>query len=217
MEVMLALAVFGLSHVAIARGGLKAWVTARFGRGPYLAGYSGLSLLLMAWVVLAILRAERWPLWVTPDWAHGFALLATACAFALLGAGAVTPNPLSAAFVRTPYDPARPGLVGWVRHPVVAAFGLWGAAHVPANGEWPGLALFAGSALFALLGAHAVTRRLRRSMEPEAWQMLQPAKGHLTIRAMIGAMAGLLLWAVMLVAHPWLFGVDPLTWKLDLQ
>jgi uncharacterized membrane protein len=210
METLLALLAFVGSHVLVARTGLKGAIEARIGRAGYLFAYSALSLALLGWIVVALLRAERKSLWATPEWAHAFALVATALAFALLGAGAVTPNPLSAAFVRAPYDPARPGLVGWTRHPIIWGFGLWGAAHAPANGEWPALALFAGSALFAVVGAAAVTRRLRRSMDAESWRRLQPGPGHPTARAALGAAAGLGAWAAFLWLHPHLFGVDPL-------
>jgi uncharacterized membrane protein len=165
---------------------------------------------LLAWVIVALLRAPRTPLWATPDWAHGFAVIVSLLAFLLLGAGIATPNPLSAAFRRTPYNPARPGLVGWVRHPVISAFGLWGVAHVPANGEWPALALFAGSTLFAWIGARALEARGCRSRTSAETAALTPGSGHLTLGAALGAGFGGLAWTAVLAAHPALFGADPL-------
>lgn len=210
MMVVFALAVFILSHVVIARSAIKPALTARLGERGYLAAYSLLSLVLLAWVVLAVLQAERVTLWIALDAATPFALLVTLAAFMLLGAGAVTPNPLSVSFRSAGFDPTRPGLVGWLRHPVIWGLSLWGVAHIPANGSWPSLALFAGTALFGLVGTWTTERRIRRRLGPAQWQQITAGRGHLERRAVVGAGLGLLAWATFLLLHPILFGRDPL-------
>lgn len=210
MMFLAALCVFVASHVLVARTAVKPWLQSRLGQAGYLAAYSALSVGLLAGVVLALLAAPRLGLWGAPDWAHGFALAGTFLAFTLLGAGIATPNPLSVSFRKDGYDPARPGLVGWVRHPVLSGFGLWGLAHVPANGDWPSLGLFAGSLLFAGFGARSLDRRVRQRLGDAGWRALQPGRGHITGHALWGAVSGILVWAAMLALHPVLFGVDPL-------
>ncbi len=118
-------------------------------------------------------------------------------------------NPLSVAFRSYGFDPERPGIVGWIRHPLIWGLGLWGLAHVPANGDWPSLLLFAGSALFALVGTRAVDRRKKRRFGVLEWSRLTSGAGGLDPTALLGAGLGLALWAVALVLHPVLFGVDP--------
>lgn len=209
MEAAAAMAVFVGSHVLIARTGLKPLLVARLGRQGYLAAYSALSVVLLAWVVTAILAADRIALWPAPAWAYPFAVVVSAVAFVLIGIGAVIRNPLSIGFRAGGFDPDRPGVVGWVRHPLIWGFALWGVAHVPANGVWPSIVLFAGSAGFGILGARAVDRRMRARFGDEAWRPLATAPGRLDGTAIAGALIGLAVWAGMLWLHPLLFGVDP--------
>ncbi len=208
-ELVLALAAFVLSHVAIVRTAAKPWLVSKLGRSGYLVGYSALSLALLGWVVAALLDSPRIALWPVPAWSYPFALLASAAAFMLIGAGSVVPNPLSVAFRSDGFDPARPGIIGWVRHPLIAGFGLWGVAHLPANGDWPSVLLFGGTALFAVVGAHAVTRRKRRQFGNTRWAAMTRSGGHLNGAAAAGSLLGLALWAVLLWLHPMLFGANP--------
>ena len=217
MEVLLAMGVFVLSHVMIVRTGVKPALIARFGERIYLASYSALSLALLAWVIRAVSTAERTHVWSTPDWAFGFAVVVSAAGFLLIGVGALVPNPLSVSFRKAGFDPKRPGAIGWLRHPLIWGLTLWGLAHVPANGDWPSLVLFAGSAAFGLIGLFAVERRLKRRLGPEEWQRLAAGRGHLDRRSLLGAAVGLVLWLALLVLHPYLFGVDPLAvWMAQL-
>ncbi len=212
MEVAIAMAVFLLSHVAIARTRIRPVLIERLGRRGYLTAYSILSVALLAWVIVALLESPRVWLWPTPSWAYPFALVVSAVAFVLIGIGAVVRNPLSVAFRTEGFDPERPGIVGWIRHPLIWGLGLWGFAHIPANGDWPSLLLFAGSALFALLGTRAVDRRKKRQLGVLEWSRLTSGAGTLDRPALLGAGLGLALWAVALALHPVLFGVDP--WDL---
>ncbi len=215
MEVAISMAVFLLSHVAIARTRIRPVLIERLGRRGYLTAYSILSIALLAWVIVALLDSPRVWLWATPGWAYPFALVVSAAAFTLIGIGAVVRNPLSVAFRTKGFDPERPGIVGWIRHPLIWGLGLWGFAHVPANGDWPSLLLFAGSALFALLGTRAVDRRKKRQLGVLEWSRLTSGAGTLDRPALLGAGLGLALWAVALVLHPVLFGVDP--WGLTVS
>ena len=90
MQVILAMSAFILSHVLISRTALRPWLITQFGRPVYIAGYSVLSCLLLAWVILALLGAERTPLWLTPGWAYTFAAVTTLLAFILIAAGALS-------------------------------------------------------------------------------------------------------------------------------
>ena len=210
MGVLIAMGVFVLSHVVLARSRLKPMLIARLGEPAYLAAYSTLSVALLGWVIWSVLTAERVFLWATPGWAYAFALAVSAASFVLIGIGALAPNPLSVAFRRSPFDPDRPGVVGWVRHPLIWGLTLWGVAHIPANGDWPSLVLFAGSAAFGAAGALAVERRLKRQLGPGEWRRLTAGQGHIDRRSLLGAAFGLALWIVFLLLHPILFYADPL-------
>ncbi|MAD62754.1 NnrU family protein [Haliea sp.] len=204
MQVILAMSAFILSHVLISRTALRPWLITQFGRPAYMAGYSVLSCLLLAWVILALLSAERTPLWPTPGWAYTFAAVTTLLAFILIAAGALSPNPFSVSFRNAGFDPSRPGIVGWTRHPLVWGLTLWGAAHVPANGEWPALLLFGGSAVFGVVGIALLQHRLKHQQVPSV------TRGHIDRSARFGIALGSVLWGALLVAHPVLFGANPL-------
>ncbi|MEM6707946.1 MAG: NnrU family protein [Pseudomonadota bacterium] len=206
---LLACLVFVGSHVLISRTALRPWLVRVLGLRSYLLAYSLLSVVLLGWVVYELLRAPRQVFWISPDWAAGFALFTSAVGFALLGLGAALPNARSISL--------RPVLAGQptapvlrvVRHPLIYGFGLWGLAHVPANGEWPTLALFGGTVVFALIGARAVSRRMdAAAVENAHGNGTNRSFGSLTV---LGAAAGLFLWGLALIAHPWVTGVDPLT------
>ncbi len=210
VNVILAMAVFVASHVAIARTGLKPWLVARLGERGYLVGYSLLSLALLGWVIVALLTAPRVALWSPPAWSWLFAGAVSALGFALIGIGAVAPNPLSVSFRSRGFDPAQPGVIGWTRHPLIWGLTLWAIAHLPGNGDWPAIVLFGGSALFGALGVRRVERRMRAREGDARWRTLTQARGHLDLNGIAGAALGLALWAALLVAHPALFGANPL-------
>lgn len=210
MGVLFSMLVFLLSHILVSRSRLKPWTIQKIGQSGYLAVYSILSLALFAWVVFEVLSAERDVLWLTPAWAYGFATLISGIGFVLIGIGATTHNPFSISFRSGDFDPTALGVVAWIRHPVLWGLTLWGIAHIPANGEWPTLILFAGSAMFGLVGVPAVERRQRKRFSPERWTALRAAPGQFDARARLGATVGTAMWAGFLYLHPVLFGVDPL-------
>ena len=210
MSVLVAMGVFVLSHIVIARSRLKPALIARFGERTYLATYSVLSVALLGWVIWAVLTADRIPLWATPDWGYGFGAVVSLAGFILIGIGAVTPNPLSVSFRKSGYHPSRPGVIGWVRHPLIWGLTLWAIAHIPANGDWPSVILFVGSAAFGAIGVFAVERRLRHRLGGDEWQRLTRHRGHVDSNALLGAAVGLGLWLGFIVLHPLLFWADPL-------
>ncbi|MEM8878474.1 MAG: NnrU family protein [Pseudomonadota bacterium] len=210
MNVVVAMAVFVLSHVAISRTQVKPLLIAKIGQRGYLALYSILSVVLLAWVIGAVITAERITIWPAPVWAYPFAVLVSLAGFILIGIGTVVPNPLSVSFRTAGFDPIRPGVIAWIRHPLIWGLSLWALAHVPANGEWPSLILFAGSALFGGIGVLAIERRKKRQMGEGEWEKLTAGRGQWNRAALAGAVAGIMMWFVLLMLHPVLFGVAPL-------
>tara|TARA_R100000005_G_scaffold96027_1_gene80214 strand:+ start:38252 stop:38905 length:654 start_codon:yes stop_codon:yes gene_type:complete len=211
MQVILAMSAFVLSHVLISRTALRPWLVARLGRRVYLGAYSLLSVVLLGWVILALLDAERTALWATPYWAYPFAAACSLLAVVLITVGALSPNPYSVAFRSRGFNPQRPGIIGWTRHPLIWGLTLWGVAHIPANGEWPALLLFGGSALFGLVGIGFLERRASQDLTPaDAVHGSRLAAGHLDRSALLGLILGCVLWMTLLFVHPRLFGADPL-------
>ncbi|MEM9668066.1 MAG: NnrU family protein [Pseudomonadota bacterium] len=211
MDVLIAMAVFVFSHIAISRTRLRPLAIGAMGERTFRACYSLMSLTLLAWVIITMINADRIVFWYAPGWAYPFAAIATIIAFILIGLGAYVPNPLSASFRRKGYDPKKPGTVGWIRHPLIWGLTIWGFAHIPANGDWPSLILFAGTAAFGVLGTRGLDKRMKTRLGEETWDELQPAVGHIDLNALIGVAIGMALWATILVGHAHLFGADPLS------
>jgi len=219
------LAVFLIAHVIPALPAIRRPLRTRLGAGGFLAAYSVLSLLLFIWLIREALLAPYILLWFAGPWGHWFATVLMPLALMLLGASVLAPNPLSIAFVDRPWDPARPGIVAVTRHPILWGLGLWGVAHVPANGNVVGLMLFGILGVFAFIGMAITERRRRTVLGEEAWQTLAGRTTVLPFAAILqgrapwptdpltltGAAAGLLAAGLLLFGgHIWLFGRDPL-------
>jgi uncharacterized membrane protein len=145
------------------------------------------------------------------------------CMLAAFGIGAA--NPLS--FGGNPnarFDPAHPGIVGIVRHPLLWAIGLWSASHVVPNGELAHVLLFGFFAVLALAGMLVIDRRKRRQLGVAVWRNLAERTSFWPFAALISRRwrptslrldpmriaVGLLAWLVLLLAHPFVIGVSPL-------
>ncbi len=215
-----AAALFVIAHLVPAAPGVRARLVAILGERGYLAAYSVLSLALLFLVAIAAIRAPAIMLWPSPAWTHVIPLAATPFAFMLIGAGLAAPNPLSVSLSTAPFNPRSPGVVGFLRHPVLWGFGLWSAAHIPPNGVLGQTLFFAAMTVFAVAGGRRLDAKRRRSLGADPWTALDRARRRssphslLEKRTLIGASIGMVLFAGFLASwHKALFGVDPL-WRL---
>ena len=226
IQFLVALATFLVLHIVPARAGIKDSLVVRFGEKSYRTVYSILSLVLLGWVIMAALQAPRDLVWQAQSWQFNFAIALMPLSAAFLFAAWATPNPLSVAFSAKSFDPGNPGVVAITRHPVLWGFGLWGLAHIPANGDWVSLIFFGCMALFAFAGMKRIEAKKREHLGEDTYRELaaptslipfgaiiagctsMPRNAKLWIRVLIGllAYAGFLFYG-----HVWLFGADPLT------
>jgi len=199
--------------------GLRDRMIGRFGRAPYLAGYSALSIALLAWLISAAWRAPYVALWHPSAATAAVPLIAMLPACLLIAGAALRPNPLSVSFVGGDTDPENPGVLALTRHPILWGFLLWSASHAVANGDVVGTIMFGGLAAFSVVGMRILENRARQRMSPESWERATAiAAGPLPTRlwraasprTAIEVLAGTVFYALLLWAHPVLFGVDPL-------
>jgi uncharacterized membrane protein len=136
----------------------------------------------------------------------------------ILALGIARPNPFSFGGARNDrFDPMRPGIVRFSRHPLLLALALWAAAHVVPNGDLAHVILFGTFAGFALVGMRLVDRRKKREMGA-TWNRLETVRQQAPLlpppvswaEAAIRVALGIALYAALLWLHPWLFGVSPL-------
>ncbi len=124
---------FIATHSIPVRPAIKTRLVAVFGPRGFTLAYSALSLIMLAILISAAGNAPYVPLWGQAVWQKHVAFSGM-LAVCLLGALAIArPNPFSFGGARNDrFDPARPGVIRWTRHPL-----LWGL--VPRRRDFDGL------------------------------------------------------------------------------
>lgn len=205
-------ALFLFTHAVPVRPPFKPWLIARLGQAGYGMAYSLLSLGVLAWLFIAAARAPHLALWPMPAAAHWIAFAAMLPAILLLALTLGRPNPFSFGGARNErFDPARPELIGRIRHPVLAALGLWAGAHLVINGTLAHALMFGGFIAFAALGAVLIDRRKRGEFGAAEWQRLRSpsraARVSLPPHAGVRLAAGGVVFCALNAGHQWLAGV----------
>ncbi|MCZ7676065.1 MAG: NnrU family protein [Roseovarius sp.] len=167
-------AAFFLTHSLPLRPRIRGAITARIGARGFGMAYSALSLGMLALLIWATGRAPFLMIWPQAPWQIHMvqAGMFAVCLIAAFGLG--RPNPFSFGGMHNDrFDPARAGIVRHLRHPVLAALGLWGLVHLLPNGDLAHVILFSVLGGFAFLGMRLVDRRKRRQMGNAAWTRLR--------------------------------------------
>lgn len=218
LEFALAFAAFFLTHSLPLRPQVRHPAEARLGRRGFRLAYSLLSLAALVFLLVAAGRAPYVELWPWAPWQSHLTLLLMAAACLVFALAVGRPNPFSfGGGSDAGFDPARPGIVRLMRHPLLVALALWSIAHLVPNGNLAHVLVFGAFAGFALAGGRVIDRRKRREMGP-AWEGLSTAVRKAPLLAWparpgamaVRAAAGLLLYAALLYLHPQVIGVDPL-------
>jgi uncharacterized membrane protein len=217
----LAAAVFLLTHF-VPSTPLRGALVRSLGERAYLGLYTVLALATIAWMIWAFARAPYVPLW-SGDEFKAWALLIMPLALVLLACGVTSPNPTAVrqeAALRSTNDPA--GILRVTRHPVMWAIGLWALVHLAARGDEASVIFFGTFALLAFLGTVLIDARKRRTLGIE-WTRFADVTSNVPFGAILRGRnrlrveeigwwrlgLGLALYVVLLLAHPWLFGVRP--------
>lgn len=188
----LAYAVFVLAHMVPARPVVRRHLAGWLGERVYLLVYTLVSLLVLVWLFAATADAPRLVLWRAPGWSYIVLPAVMLAACLLISFGAFARNPFSIASRARGFDPARPGIAGLTRHPVLWAFALWAGFHVIVTGTLAHTLLFGGFAVFAWAGMLALDGRARRRAGDD-WSHLSRHTSLLLSKALIrgaGALAG---------------------------
>src|SRR6266851_8837220 len=208
--------VFTGSHIVLSSTRLRGNLRDQLGERGYLALYSVVSLATFAWFITAYIHAPVLTLWRAPPWAVFVPLAIMPFASILLIAGYSTPNPTSVGMERVAGDddPA-PGIMRVTRHPIMWAIGLWAISHLVPNGDLASVYFFGSLALLALGGTVLIDRKKRLALGSN-WSRLAEVTSNIPFLALaagrtrlrpyeigpLRVVAGLLLYAVLLLAHP---------------
>jgi uncharacterized membrane protein len=116
------------------------------------------------------------------------------------------------------------GMIRVTRHPMLWSFAIWGAVHILGNGDTAAIVFFGAVLITALAGMPSIDAKLARR-DPNTWQALSAVTSIVPFAAIaqgrnrlvateIGWLTpaiGVIAWIVLLVVHPWLFGVTPVS------
>jgi uncharacterized membrane protein len=212
---------FSGSHILLSSTRLRGALRDQIGENGFLFVYSLTALVTLAWFVVAYARAPRLLLWTVPFSTRLVPVVLMPLATILLVAGYSTPNPTAVGMERRAAadDPA-PGILGVTRHPVMWALGLWALGHLVANEDLASLWFFGVIAALAVVGTVLIDRKKRIALGSN-WQPFARVTSNLPFAALVAGrarlrwrdigllrpVAGLLLYAVLYLAHPLLAGV----------
>jgi uncharacterized membrane protein len=208
------------SHIVLSSTGLRGALREQLGERGFLILYSLLAAATLGWLIAAYAASPQVTLWIAGSWARLVPLLVMPVAAILLIGGLTTPNPTAVGMERMAAldDPAL-GILRITRHPVMWSIGLWALSHLPANGDLASL-IFMGSLAGLALGGTVLIDRKKRLALGSNWAKLKRDTSNIPFAAIltgrtrlrlgeIGALrplAGLLLYAVLLLAHPQITG-----------
>ena len=226
---MLMLIVAALAFLAIhlaAGTRLRDAITGAIGEGPYMGLFALTSIVVLVWLGYAYGHARGgaddvayWTATTVTKWIQ---LAVTLLAFLIAVPGLMTPNPTSVRQEAAVEAPVK-GIVRVTRHPFLWGVALWAAGHLMVNGDVASLVLFGSLLILAVLGPISIDGKRRRKLGDkwDAFARLTSdipfaaiAQGRQTLNlGEIGAVklgAAVVIWAVLVFAHPWLFGASPL-------
>ena len=209
------------SHILLSSTRLRGSLRDQLGERGFLAVYSLTSLVIFAWFVAAYSAAPTIALWPSQRWTALVPVSVMPLATILLVAGYTTRNPTAVGMERSARadDPA-PGILSVTRHPVMWAIGLWAVAHLIANGDLSAVLFFGSLAALALGGTVLIDRKKQLALGSN-WVRLAELTSNVPFAALltgrtklrwreIGLLrvaAGLLLYAVLYLAHPIITGL----------
>jgi uncharacterized membrane protein len=176
--------VFSGIHLVASFPGLRQRLVNRLGEGPYKGTVAGIAFAGLLLIIIGKTRADVVPLWEAPGWGRAAALAVMPVAFILL-AGAYLPN----------------NMKRFTSQLMLWGVVIWAVAHLLANGDLASLLLFGGLGAFAL--AMMWSEYTHKAVPSDE---RQPFSKDLMIVA-----AGVLMYGVFLVVHPYLFGAAVIT------
>ncbi len=164
-ELFLAASFFVGAHLGIAGTPLRAALVTMVGERVYLAGYSLLSLVAMAWLADSYKLAPYVETWGQLYSLQPFALALMLLAFLLVVAGLTTPSPTLVGAEGLLDDAGVvKGILRVTRHPFLMGVAIWAATHLLVNGDLAALLLFGSLLLLCTIGARSIDAKRAATM-----------------------------------------------------
>lgn len=223
-----AAAFFVLLHLLVSGTRLRGAIVGVVGEGPYMGLFSLASLAGLIWLIVAFGAARHQPAdvywWsITPGTRH-IALGLQLIAFLFIVPGLLTKNPTSVKQESALDDPdVAKGMLRITRHPFLWGVAIWAFGHLLVNGHLAAVILFGSLLILALAGPFSIDAKRRRALG-ESYAAFEAKTSNVPFAAILAGRqklslgeiglwriaAALIVWAVVLWAHPFLFGASPL-------
>jgi len=212
-------------HIFVSGTSLRDRLVAMMGENRFRGLFSLASLGLIVWAGFAYRSAKNTdPLWIAPDWMPHAGAVIVLIAFLFAVLGLATPNPTSVqqeGLLKKGEDAAR-GIVRVTRHPFLWGMTLWAAFHVAANGDAASVIFFGTFIVVALAGMVSLDAKRKRALGAE-WDAFAAKTSLIPFVAIAAGRTSfdfkgigfarlaiaVLVFALFLWAHPWLFGAAP--------
>jgi uncharacterized membrane protein len=187
LELLIAAVVFVGSHFGISSTGLRDVLVRRLGERPYLALYSAVALILLAWLIFAYVEiADPWTLWIRPPLLVVLPIVIMPLALLLIVGGYTQRNPTAVMQGKpVPTDRPAPGVLAITRHPLMWGIGLWAIVHLVISDDVASIVFFGAFAILALHGTRMLDAKKRRTWPPEDWQRFAAATSNIPFAALL--------------------------------
>jgi uncharacterized membrane protein len=219
-SLVLAAILFVGTHLLLPRKQPRSLVTGAIGEKGFQAVYSLISVVTLVWMCWAWSQIESSRLWGPLDDLQPLAWLLMLIAFLLAGIGLTTPSPtaMGRESLLEEEDPVK-GILRITRHPFMWSVALFSLTHIIFLGSLDSLVFFGALLFLALVGTMTIDAK-RAASFGESWSKFAGATSNVPFGAIaqgrnslaIGELGwwrigvGLVLFVVLLGAHPHLFG-----------
>lgn len=225
LMLILAAAFFLAIHLLVSGTKVRDALTGRIGDGPYMGLFSLTLILGIVWLGFAYASARHAQademLWDVTPATRMVQITLQLLAMLLIVPGLTTPNPTSVRQEGALQNPeVVKGMLRITRHPFLWGVAIWALGHLLVNGDLASILLFAAMLLLALFGTLSIDAKRRRKLG-KAWDAFAAQTSNIPFAAIaagrqrlsLGEIGwwrlalGVVVWAVLGWAHPYLFGV----------
>ena len=224
LNLILATAVFLLTHVGIAGTRLRFDIIDRIGSTRYTVFYSSISTVGFIWLLIAYLGAPYIELWGQLHGLRIVALIMIFLAFVFIVIGLTSRPPTlfgNAALEYRLEDVA--GIVRVTRHPIPVGLLLWSVTHMIVNGDVAALIVFGSLTLLTVLGIASMETKRKQCLGQDwaefaahtsvlPWLAIWQGRNRF-VASEIGwwrPVLAILIFLVVLGLHARVIGISPL-------
>ena len=227
-NLIVAAAAFLLLHLVVSGTRVREAAIEAVGRGGYLGLFSLASLGLLVWLGIAyggvwhdVGDKSYWQFTGTNEIiARSIQLVLQLIALMFVVTGLSTRNPTTVGSEGALENPeVVQGVLRVTRHPFLWGVAIWAAGHIMVNGDLAGLILFGTMFVLALFGTVSIDAKRERALGQQ-WKAFAAKTSNVPFGAILSGRqklnigeigfarlgSALLLWAVVLGAHPHVFG-----------